>query len=314
MRLPVNDLAKQNWPWVEVIPKWPETMPDGQPWPKISVVTPSYNQGQFLEETIRSVLLQGYPNLEYIIIDGGSSDNSVEIIRKYEPWLTYWESCKDRGQSHAINKGFTRVSGNIVAWLNSDDVYAPEVLLKVATKLGNRDQTLLVGASVLTDTPDKLRGKLDMRRPTWQEMAYDARSFPQPSVFWTYDLWAKVRGLNEALYFAMDYDLWLRMRIHAPREIFEDSIFSYARCHSRQKGNLAESEGTQDRFTFQRAFVAYHAARERGEHPFRWLYIIWQRRIKKAVYEESFSHLKGSAYHWCATRIVFNDVFRGKYK
>ena len=88
--------------------------------------TPSYNQGQFIEETIRSVLLQGYPDLEYIIIDGGSTDHSVEIIRKYEPWLTYWVSERDRGQSHAINKGFCRSTGVLLGWLNSDDVLLPE--------------------------------------------------------------------------------------------------------------------------------------------------------------------------------------------
>jgi len=110
---PPND--RVGWPWTEATPPAGETLPDGRPWPKISIVTPSYNQGQFIEETIRSVLLQGYPNLEYLIIDGGSTDGSVEIIRKYEPWLAYWVSERDGGQSEAINKGFRRATGEIVA-------------------------------------------------------------------------------------------------------------------------------------------------------------------------------------------------------
>ncbi|RMG22533.1 MAG: glycosyltransferase, partial [Methanobacteriota archaeon] len=103
--LPDPEEGKHGWPWDVKPAVMPATMSDGKPWPKLSIVTPNYNYGQYLEKTIRSVLLQGYPNLEYIIMDGGSTDNSVEIIKKYEPWITYWESKKDRGQAHAINKG-----------------------------------------------------------------------------------------------------------------------------------------------------------------------------------------------------------------
>src|SRR5205823_3046168 len=124
--MPVSP-GRVGWPWTfQGLPSAARNAE--RPWPRISVVTPSFNQGRFIEETIRSVLLQAYPNLEYIIIDGGSTDNTVEIIKKYEPGITYWVSEKDRGQSHAINKGFARATGDIFAWLCSDDVYAPGAL------------------------------------------------------------------------------------------------------------------------------------------------------------------------------------------
>src|SRR5213592_2149932 len=121
--LPAPPWGKSGWPWTVESPQLTDTRPDGYPWPRISIVTPSYNQGQFIEETIRSVLLQGYPNLEYIVIDGGSTDESIAILRKYEKWIAHWVSERDKGQSEAINKGFAQATGEIFAWLNSDDVY-----------------------------------------------------------------------------------------------------------------------------------------------------------------------------------------------
>ena len=121
--------GKTGWPWTVESTQLPETMPHGSPWPRISIVTPSYNQGEFIEETIRSVLLQGYPNLEYIIMDGGSSDKTNEVISKYASWLKYWRSQKDEGQAAAITEGFLRATGQIGAYINSDDFYLQNVLL-----------------------------------------------------------------------------------------------------------------------------------------------------------------------------------------
>src|SRR6476646_3760457 len=114
--LPLPPPDKTGWPWTEQAEPLPKYTPYDFKWPRISVVTPSYNQSQFLEETIRSVLLQGYPDMEYIIIDGGSTDNSIEIIKKYEKFLAHWVSEPDRGQSHAINKGFKECTGEYIAW------------------------------------------------------------------------------------------------------------------------------------------------------------------------------------------------------
>ncbi len=136
--------GKTGWPWTEETPPLPETMPDGSPWPRISIVTPSYNQGQFIEETIRSVLLQGYPNLEYIIIDGGSTDGSVEIIKKYERWLAYWESKPDGGMYDAINNGIQLITGDLIGFCNADDFYEKGAFCEVAHIAGESKTSYLI--------------------------------------------------------------------------------------------------------------------------------------------------------------------------
>lgn len=181
--------------------------------PRISIVTPSYNQGQFLEKTILSVLDQGYPDLEYVIIDGGSSDNSVEIIRRYEKYLKYWISEPDRGQSHAINKGFDHVTGDLLAWLNSDDCYAPGALHVVAEMYrANPAAGAIVGAGDMVDVEGKVLFEAT-RASISLESIYNwfDEFFLQPSCFFRKDVWEACGPLDEKLEYAMDVDLWIKI-------------------------------------------------------------------------------------------------------
>ena len=182
--------------------------------PRISIVTPSYNQGAFIQKTIESVLDQSYPNLEYIVIDGGSNDNSVDIIRKYQRYLTYWISEPDRGQSHAINKGLARASGGIFSWLNSDDRLEPDALTVVAEAfvncpdvgafVGHGRKVNLSGNTIYYKKPDNL---------TFEHLCgwMDGGNFMQPSCFFRRSAWEMAGPLDEDVHIAMDVDLWLKM-------------------------------------------------------------------------------------------------------
>lgn len=181
--------------------------------PKISIVTPSFNQGKYLEKTILSVLEQNYPDLEYIIIDGGSTDNSVEIIKKYENHLKYWVTEKDRGQSHAINKGFEKATGDIFAWLNSDDYYAPGALEAVAEVYrANPNIGAIVGAGQMVDSNGNVLLQAS-RREISLETLYDwiDQYFWQPSCFFTRRAWEKCGPLDESIHYALDLDLWIKI-------------------------------------------------------------------------------------------------------
>jgi glycosyltransferase involved in cell wall biosynthesis/GT2 family glycosyltransferase len=236
--LPKPPLNKSGWPWTETGAAFSKAMPDGSPWPRISIITPSYNQGKFIEETIRSVLLQGYPNLEYIIIDGGSTDESVEIIRKYSPWLTYWESEKDRGQSHAINKGWTHASGKIWAWLNSDDLYLPDTLLKIAEHF-RRDPYIqvLYGSALFVDENGQFKFKYEGHplRPGVLRMQYWLGwDIPQPTLFFASRLVADYGPLNESYHYALDYEWINRVSQHVKLTCVDDTLAVY-RMHSESK-------------------------------------------------------------------------------
>lgn len=180
-------------------------------YPKISIVTPSFNQGQFLERTIVSVLNQSYPNLEYIIVDGGSTDGSVEIIKKYEKYLTYWVSEKDTGQSEALNKGFARTTGHFVGWQNSDDIYLPGSFHKAAELFKeNPNVDIIFGNRLDVDEQDNIIGESIFTPFTVVGHWYEGMALSNQSTFWRKTLFLKVGMIDPQFHLAMDYEFFLR--------------------------------------------------------------------------------------------------------
>jgi glycosyltransferase involved in cell wall biosynthesis len=180
--------------------------------PLVTIVTPSYNQAEFLEKTMLSVISQDYPNIEYIIIDGGSDDDSVNIIKKHESKIHYWVSEKDAGQTSAINKGFAKANGKYIAWLNSDDTYEPGAISFAIDYLENHpDVGLFYGDTNFIDENDILTGKFPAAQTNYKKLRQGYVHVAQQSSFWRKSLWDKVGPLDESFYFAMDYDLWTRL-------------------------------------------------------------------------------------------------------
>lgn len=212
-------------------------MPIDSGLPKISIVTPSFSQGEFLEKTITSVLDQGYAPIEYIVIDGGSTDGSVDIIRRYAERLTYWESEKDRGQSHAINKGFARATGDILAWLNSDDRLEPGALHTVAAAAaGHPDAGVFVGAGRKMYRDGRENYYKEPRDLSFAGLCrwMDGNNFMQPSCFFRKSVWDACGPLDETVHIALDVDLWLRMVKHTRFQRI-DRLLSTATFHENAK-------------------------------------------------------------------------------
>jgi len=212
--LPPPPPSKIGWPWTEASPPTPNDAPDGRTWPKISIVTASFNDGEFIEETIRSVLLQGYPDLNYIIIDGGSKDNSVEIIRKYERWLSYWVSESDDGPVDATNKGLAVASGEVFGLMCADDYFAPGGLLKLVNlRFANPTSIAWVGACQVIDLNSAI---LDPGLPfvcdpkqigNWGVGAW----FVSVACLFDAGCYRSIGGLDNRFRNGGDVDLWIRL-------------------------------------------------------------------------------------------------------
>jgi glycosyltransferase involved in cell wall biosynthesis len=209
--LPPSPPGRTGWPWiVDSAPMLNQSL-DTNPWPRVSIVTPSYNQAPFLEETIRSVLLQAYPDLEYHIVDGGSTDASVDIIRAYEPWLASWTSRRDDGQSDAINRGFSRATGEIFGWLNSDDLYEPGSIQRVTAHFASAPACALVyGSGWYIDASSRRTHRCEWIRPFDRKTLLTFNFILQPAAFWRRWLWDAAGNLDVAYYWAMDWDWFIR--------------------------------------------------------------------------------------------------------
>lgn len=203
--------------------------------PLVSIVTPSYNQAHFIEETIQSVLGQTYPNLEYIIVDGGSTDGSREIIERYADRLAWWVSERDQGQTDALNKGFARSRGEILAWLNSDDTYLPNAVAEAVEFLQSHPEAGMVyGDANLVDETGVVLGRFPARQTDYQKLRRGFVHIPQQASFFRASLWRQVGPLDPSFYFAMDYDLWVRLARLAPL-VYTPRLWANFRLHASGK-------------------------------------------------------------------------------
>ncbi len=236
--LPAPPAGTTGWPWTEEGPR----VESPGPWPRVTIVTPSYMQGQFLEETIRSVLLQGYPDLEYFVIDGGSTDQSAEIIRRYEPWLAGWVSEKDDGHPAAVNKGWRRATGEILAYINSDDWYFPGAIARVATAFREHPQVKWLSGEVCngweSGTDDVHH--IPHRTSLVECLGRKNYGYHQPGMFWRRSLMEEIGYLSEERTYSYCHDFFIRTILAGHEMLCLPERISFFRWHrgSQTRANV----------------------------------------------------------------------------
>jgi GT2 family glycosyltransferase len=214
---------------------------------RISIVTPSFNQARYLENTIQSVLAQDYPKVEYMVIDGGSIDGSVEIIKKYENRLAYWISEKDNGQADAINKGLAHAKGEIVAWLNSDDYYLPKAVSSVVKVFEeNPDVVMVYGDMLAVDKHGQTINVLKYRQFSLEDLLC-FQIIGQPAVFFSREAYERTGGLDPTFHFLLDHHLWIRIAQHG-KILHIPQTWAAARYHAEAKNRAKAAEFGREAF------------------------------------------------------------------
>lgn len=260
--LPPPPMGYEGWPWTVAGNDKNAFHDVGDAWPKISIITPSFNQAPYIEETIRSVLLQGYPNLEYIIIDGASTDGSVDIIRKYSRWLSFWSSKADKGQSDAINEGFRLASGEVVNWLCSDDLLRPGALWRVARSFANEPELDVLAGACRLQYDSEFGRFVDTAAagPDWLRHPYSDGIW-QPSCFFRRSAVGRDFLVDEDIHYCMDRELWCYLVKHRRKWLCSDEVFSHYRYTGSNKSVvgseaiIGEIAGIFHRYTWGCVFL-----------------------------------------------------------
>lgn len=220
--------------------------------PKISIITPSFNQGRFIEQTINSVLNQNYPKLEYWVIDGGSTDNTIQILKKYEAKLNCISE-PDKGQAEAINKGLIRATGQIIAYLNSDDVYKPKAFQTVVDYFNKHpDTTIIAGQASEINAEGKQIGRYPVKPMNWTQ-PQPTCSICQPAVFWRRDVYKTIGDFDESLHYVMDYEYWLKCT-RKYKFTFIPFELAATRYHSQTKTNNSQAKVAEEMISVQKKF------------------------------------------------------------